>query len=60
LFKLAQTNLEKYPRVHEQLDVAAVLELIVDWLLQLESQDFKVNPLTPANFPGLALISPPS
>lgn len=60
LFKLAQGNIEKYPRVHEQLDVAAVLGLIADWLLQLESQDFKVNPLTPANFPGLALISPPS
>src|ERR1700734_2375373 len=46
LFKLAQANLEKYPRVHGQLDVTAVLELIADWLRQLESQDFKANPLT--------------
>jgi predicted metal-dependent hydrolase len=60
LFKLAKANLEKYPRVHEQLDVAAVLELIAEWLFQLESQGFKANPLTPANVPGLALISPPA
>src|SRR5258706_8230905 len=36
LFKLAKANLEKYPHVHEQLDVAAVLELIANWLRQLE------------------------
>src|ERR1035438_1052006 len=32
LFKLAQANLEKYPRLHEQLNIAAVLELIAHWL----------------------------
>ena len=55
LFKLAQANLEKYPRLHEHLDIAAVLELIVRWLKQLETQEFKVNPLTADNPPKLAL-----
>jgi len=55
LFKLARTNLQKYPRSHEHLDVAAVLQLIENWLRQLESQDFKVNPLTAANVPQLEL-----
>src|SRR6185503_11282567 len=37
LFKLARTNLEKYPATHEQLDVAGVLRLIAAWLKQLDS-----------------------
>jgi len=58
LFKLAQANLEKYPRVHERLDLAGVQALIQSWLGQLESKDFTVNPLTPANLPQLGLIKP--
>jgi predicted metal-dependent hydrolase len=56
LFKLARTNLEKYPRQHERLDLAVVLQLIQNWLHQLESHQFAANPLTPANLPQLALI----
>src|SRR5476651_2627606 len=56
LFKLAQANLEKYPRAHEQLDLPVVLDLIDGWLGQLEAQDFTVNPLSPANTPKLRLI----
>jgi len=55
LFKLAQTNFQKYPCSHGHLDVAAVLQLIENWLRQLEPQDFKVNPLTTANAPQLEL-----
>jgi len=55
LFKLARTNLEKYPRRHEQLDLAAVLALIADWLQRLEQGEFKVNPLTAATVPQLEL-----
>ena len=55
LFKLAQANLKKYPRVHEQLDLAAVQGLIADWLQKLEQSEFTVNPLTPANLPQLVL-----
>ena len=58
LFKLAQANLEKYPRVHEQLDLERVQGLIQSWLGQLERNDFHVNPLTPANLPQLGLIKP--
>ena len=55
LFKLARRNLEKYPRSHEHLDVLGVLTLIEGWLQQLESQQFKVNPLTEGNVPQLTL-----
>ena len=53
LFKLAQTNLEKYPVRHERLDLKAVLAMIADWLRQLEPAD--VNPLSASNVPQLAL-----
>ena len=36
LFKLARTNLEKYPAPHEHLDLKFVLGLIADWLRMLE------------------------
>jgi hypothetical protein len=36
LFKLARTNLRRYPAVHERLDVRAVLLLIEHWLGKLE------------------------
>jgi predicted metal-dependent hydrolase len=55
LFKLARTNLEKYPRRHEQLDLTAVLALIADWLEWLEQSEFTVNPLTAAIVPQLEL-----
>ena len=62
LFKLARTNLEKYPAVHERLDLTVVLALIADWLARLEVQDFSVNPLMADNAPRLGLVaakSPP-
>lgn len=55
LFKLARTNLEKYPRRHEQLDLAAVLALIADWLQRLEQNEFTVNPFTAQTVPKLKL-----
>jgi len=58
LFKLALANLDKYPRRHERLDVAAVGTLIQTWLGSLESSHFKTNPLTAANPPKLALELP--
>jgi predicted metal-dependent hydrolase len=57
LFKLAKANLEKYPRRHECLDLSAVLQLIADWLFLLESEHFRINPLTPANAPRLGLMA---
>ncbi|HEY5345113.1 MAG TPA: DUF309 domain-containing protein [Verrucomicrobiae bacterium] len=55
LFKLAQANLGKYPSLHEQLDLKIVLRLIADWLRQLETNDFTVNPLSAATVPRLVL-----
>ena len=53
LFKLAQANLEKYPRPHEHLDLNAVLKLIEKWLHGLEAGRFEINPLTDENAPRL-------
>jgi len=55
LFKLARTNLEKYPPAYEHLDLKTVLRLIAGWLGQLEAGDFTVNPLSAANVPHLVL-----
>jgi len=55
LLKLALANFEKYPDVHERLNLAAVKLLIFGWLVQLEKGCFIVNPLTPKNIPQLAL-----
>ncbi len=55
LFKLARTNLEKYPGIHEQLDLTVVLELIQDWLQRLEDGAFTVNPLDAQSAPRLEI-----
>jgi predicted metal-dependent hydrolase len=60
LFKLALANLEKYPRWHEQLDVAAACSLIRNWLGSLEATHFERNPFTGGNAPKLALEPPHS
>lgn len=49
LFKLARTNLEKYPRVHEHLNLQTVGDLIKKWLDDLERTHFTINPLTAEN-----------
>ncbi len=45
LFKLARTNLKKYPDIHWQLDVRQVLAWIEEWLARLEEGGFSINPL---------------
>jgi predicted metal-dependent hydrolase len=55
LFKLAQANLEKYPALHEKLNLVAVRQLIAGWLWRLEKDEFTINPLTNALVPQLAL-----
>lgn len=60
LFKLARANFEKYPHLHEQLDLSAVQNLINHWLFKLEAGDFQVNPLTSTNAPQLTLIHAPA
>ena len=60
LFKLALANLEKYPREHEHLNLAAVCQLIQKWLGSLEAAHFEKNPFTSGNAPKLALELSPS
>ncbi len=57
LFKLARGNLQKYPALHESLDVGQALGIIEDWLARLESTNFTVNPLNPETVPTLSLVS---
>ncbi len=53
LFKLARTNLGKYPATHEQLDLGTILLLIHEWLAKLETGDYEKNPLTRSNAPQI-------
>ncbi len=56
LFKLARTNLEKYPTRHEHLDLAQLLNLIEEWLLRLEGNNFSENPLKNFPAPQISLV----
>jgi predicted metal-dependent hydrolase len=57
LFKLARTNLQKYPASHQQLDVASVLAWIETWLGWLEGGEFRTNPLRAHFAPRLELTT---
>jgi predicted metal-dependent hydrolase len=57
LFKLAQANLEKYPREHWRLNLKAVHDLAQEWLEDLQRNDFSFNPLTAARVPQLTLLT---
>ena len=57
LFKLADANLKPYAPLHEQLDLARVLDLIRTRLAQLEAGRFEVNPLITEGPPELKLRS---
>ncbi len=54
LFKLARTNLEKYPHLHEELNVSLVLEVIREWLADLEDSNYERNPLFHRPVPKLS------
>lgn len=56
LFKLARTNLGKYPATHEHLNLTVVLSLIEQWLHWLEADDFNRNPFREHRAPVLALL----
>lgn len=56
LLKLARANLEKYPPLHERLDVRSVIGLIESWQTELEADDYGVNPLRSDNAPKLRLV----
>jgi predicted metal-dependent hydrolase len=56
LLKLARANLQKFPPVHERLDVAKVLQMTEVWLQQIESGGFKSIPLTASDAPQIHLL----
>lgn len=55
LFKLAHSNLEKYPPLHQDLDITVVIQLIQAWLNRLEAAEFQLNPLASNGPPELRL-----
>jgi len=55
LFKLAQSNLDKYPREHKQLNLQMAHALIQKWLGELERNGLNLNPLTATGLPRLTL-----
>jgi len=55
LFKLAQSNLAKYPSPHARLNLTAVGLLIDGWQWRLTKDDYLVNPLAAGQPPQLAL-----
>jgi predicted metal-dependent hydrolase len=55
LFKLTLANLEKYPQVHEHLNLQKILELIRQWLAELERANDGGILLTEVNAPKLRL-----
>ena len=59
LFKLARTNLGKYPATYERLDVAGTVSLMDTWLGKLDAGGFAVNPLRPGTVPHLSLLPGP-
>jgi predicted metal-dependent hydrolase len=55
LLRLARTNLQEYPGVHQELDLRVLLQIANRWLEDLEKGDFRSNPLTSENAPVLVL-----
>ena len=55
LFKLACANFEKYPRVHEHLNLETACKLAGKWLEVLERTRFGVNPMNDQTAPELKL-----
>lgn len=55
LLRLAQTNLEKYPAKHSQLDLNSVGQLLHRWQLRLEAATGKPSELLQADTPQLQL-----
>ena len=58
LFKLAQTNLRKYPAIHEGLSVKNVLAVTDEWLSQVTAAPPRAFPAAPTGAPQLRLEGP--
>src|SRR5260221_253380 len=58
LFKLAHSNLQLYPLVHQDLDIRTVTKLIEEWVQELEGGEFTVNPIEKKPLPKLGFTLP--
>ena len=58
LFKLAQTNLRKYPAINEGLSVKNVLAVTDEWLSQVTAAPPRAFPPAPTGAPQLRLEGP--
>ena len=56
LLRLARANLQRYPAIHQRLEVNGLLALIGHWLERLETDGSNGNPLTSETAPWLALL----
>jgi predicted metal-dependent hydrolase len=55
LLKLARANLQKFPAIHERLDVASVIQLADAWFAQIESGSLDSTPLAADRAPRIHL-----
>jgi hypothetical protein len=55
---MARANLSQYPATFNDLKVSEVLQIIDQWVLELEKRDFETNPLTQLSAPKLRLAQP--
>ena len=55
LFRLAETNLQKYRGQHQRLDLGNVLQLIRTWIQRVEARGAATNPLSTETAPELRL-----
>lgn len=56
LLRLASANLQRYPAIHERLDINGLLAMIGRWLEGLDTARSTCNPLTTKSAPRLALL----
>ena len=56
LFNLAATNLQRYPTVHQRLDLQKSLDDIRSWRHGIETSGFLINPLGLRPAPKIALL----
>ena len=56
LLRLARANLQRYPAIHQRLEVNGLLALIGHWLDRLKTHNSTRNPLSSESAPRLALL----
>ena len=57
LLRLAEANLRKYPLVHHQLEMTTILEMILQWRNELESEKLSGGVFSQKPLPKLALVN---